>query len=54
MLFDFSTQKRIELVKTDIGKVNWTRDGKYLYFNSGSGLDPALLRLRVTIESWNG
>jgi len=47
MLFDFSTQKWVELVKTDIGGVTWTRDGKYLYFDSGSGLDPAISRLRL-------
>jgi len=47
MLFDFATQKWVELVKTDIGAVNWTRDGKYLYFDSGSGLDPAISRLRL-------
>ena len=43
----FSTQKWVELVKTDIGGVTWTRDGKYLYFDSGSGLDPAISRLRL-------
>ena len=48
MLFDFATQKWAELAKTDIGAVNWTRDGKYLYFDSGSGLDPAISRLRIT------
>jgi Tol biopolymer transport system component len=47
MLFTFSTQKWVELAKTDIGSVNWTRDGKYLYFDSGSGLDPAISRLRL-------
>jgi len=47
MLFDFAIQKWVELAKTDIGAVNWTRDGKYLYFDSGSGLDPAISRLRV-------
>jgi Tol biopolymer transport system component/tRNA A-37 threonylcarbamoyl transferase component Bud32 len=47
MLFDFATQKWVELAKTDIGSVNWTRDGKYLYFDSGSGLDPAISRLRI-------
>jgi Tol biopolymer transport system component len=47
MLFDFSTQKWAELAKTDIGALNWTRDGKYLYFDSGSGLNPAISRLRI-------
>jgi Tol biopolymer transport system component len=47
MLFTFSSQKWVELAKTDIGSVNWTRDGKFLYFDSGSGLDPAISRLRI-------
>jgi len=47
MLFDFTTQKWTELAKADIGSVNWTRDGKYLYFDSGSGLDSAISRLRI-------
>jgi Tol biopolymer transport system component len=47
MLFDFATQKWVELAKTGIGALSWTRDGKYLYFDSGSGLDPAISRVRV-------
>jgi eukaryotic-like serine/threonine-protein kinase len=47
MLFDFAPQKWVELAKADIGALNWTRDGKYLYLDSGSGLDPALSRLRL-------
>ena len=47
MLFDFATQKWTELAKTDIGALKWTRDGKYLYFDSGSGLDPAISRVRM-------
>jgi Tol biopolymer transport system component/tRNA A-37 threonylcarbamoyl transferase component Bud32 len=47
MLFDFAIQKWVELAKADIGAVNWTRDGKYLYFDSGSALDPAISRLRL-------
>jgi eukaryotic-like serine/threonine-protein kinase len=47
MLFDYATQKWTELAKTDIGALNWTRDGKYLYFDSGSGLDPAISRVRM-------
>ena len=47
MLFDFANQKWVELAKTDVGAMSWTRDGKYLYFDSGSGLDPAISRLRI-------
>ena len=54
MLFDLAIQKWVELAKTDIGSVNWTRDGKYLYFDSGSGLDPAISPCAWQIESWSG
>jgi Tol biopolymer transport system component len=47
MLFDFAIQKWVEMAKADIGTVSWTRDGKYLYFDSGSGLDPAISRVRI-------
>lgn len=47
MLFDFATQKWVELAKTDIGSMSWTRDGKYLYFDSASSRDAAIFRLRV-------
>jgi Tol biopolymer transport system component/tRNA A-37 threonylcarbamoyl transferase component Bud32 len=47
MLFDFASQKWTELAKTDVGAMNWTRDCKYLYFDSGSGLDPAISRVRM-------
>ena len=45
MLFDFATRKWTELAKTDVGGISWTRDGKYLYFDFESGLDPAISRL---------
>ena len=47
MLFDFANQKWVELAKTDVGAMSWTRDPKYLYFDSGSGPDPAISRLRI-------
>jgi Tol biopolymer transport system component len=47
MLFDFSTQKWIELAKTDVAALNWSRDGKYLYIDSGSGVNPEISRLRI-------
>jgi len=48
VLFDFATQKWVDLAKmNDIGSLNWSRDGKYLYFvNYGS--DPAIFRVRIT------
>jgi hypothetical protein len=47
MLFDFTTQQWTELAKTDVGYLNWTHDGKFLYFDSGLSNDPAVSRLRL-------
>ena len=47
MLFDFATQKWIELAKTDVAVLNWSRDGKYLYIDSGSGVNPEISLLRI-------
>ncbi len=47
MLFDFATQKWADLAKTSIGAMHWTRDGKYVYFDSGSGPEPAISRVRM-------
>jgi len=47
MLFDFATQKWMELAKTDVAVLNWSRDGKYLYIDSGSGVTPEISRLRI-------
>ena len=47
MLFDFTTRQWVELAKTDVGSLNWTPDGKYLYFDSGLSNDPALSRLHL-------
>ena len=48
VLFDFATQKWVDLAKmNDIGSLNWSRDGKYLYFGN-YGSDPAIFRLRIS------
>ena len=47
MLFDFTTRQWTALAKTDVGALTWSRDGKYIYFDTGSNGDPALLRLRL-------
>lgn len=47
MLFDFTTQQWVELVRADVGGLSWSADSKFLYFDSGSGSDPAVSRLRL-------
>jgi len=47
LLFDFTTQKWVELAKQQAGHPRWSQDGKYVYFGSYSGNDPALFRVQV-------
>ncbi len=35
MLFDFTTRKWSELVKMNVGFTNWSKDSKYVYFDTG-------------------
>ena len=50
MLFDFTTQKWLELAdfpSSDIAFRTWSADGKYVYFDTGPGRDPAIYRVRI-------
>ena len=47
MLFDFGARKWSELLKTDVGTPSWSRDSKYIYFDTGLGENPAFYRVRV-------
>jgi Tol biopolymer transport system component len=47
MLFDFSTRKWSELVKMNVGFTNWSKDSKYVYFDTGLGETPAVYRVHV-------
>ncbi|HXP17542.1 MAG TPA: LpqB family beta-propeller domain-containing protein, partial [Terriglobales bacterium] len=47
MLFDLSTQKWSELEKMDVGFTDWSKDGKYVYFDTGLSESPAFYRVRV-------
>jgi serine/threonine protein kinase/Tol biopolymer transport system component len=47
MLFDFTTRKWSELVKMNVGFTDWSRDGKYVYFDTGLSDNPAVYRVRV-------
>jgi len=56
MLFDFSTQQWAELAKSDVGWLNWPRDGRYVYFKR-LGSEAAVMRVRVddhTVEEVAG
>jgi Tol biopolymer transport system component len=47
MLFDYASRKWLELARLNAGYLNWTPDGKYLYFDTFLEADPAFYRLRV-------
>lgn len=47
MLFDFKTQKWGELYKS-AAFPNWSRDGKYVYFDNPFTNEPALYRVRIS------
>ncbi len=46
-IFDFSTGKWSELLKTNAGSTNWSPDSKYIYFDTGLSENPAFYRVRV-------
>jgi hypothetical protein len=48
MLFDLTAQKWSELVNMNVGISDWSADGKYLYFDTGLGNNPALYRLHMS------
>jgi hypothetical protein len=49
VLFDFTTQKWVELARmsTGVGFDTWSRDGKHIYFESYRA-DPAIFRIGVS------
>ena len=48
LLFEFTTEKWSELAQAAvIGYPSWSRDGKYVYFNTKVG-EPAILRVRIS------
>ncbi len=48
MLFDSTSQKWVELVKEQMYYATWSRDGKYIYFDTPQREDPAIFRVRIS------
>ncbi len=46
-IFDFSSRKWSELLKTNAGSANWSADSKYIYFDTGLSESPAFYRVRI-------
>ncbi len=47
LLYDFTTQEWAELANIPVNYMSWSRDGKYVYFDSTSPTDPAIYRVRI-------
>jgi Tol biopolymer transport system component len=48
VLFDFTTNKWVELLKAGVGYQNWSRDGKWVYCNLYSESPEAVIRIRIS------
>jgi dipeptidyl aminopeptidase/acylaminoacyl peptidase len=48
VLFDFATNKWVELLKAGVGYPNWSRDGKWVYSNLFSESPGAVIRVRIS------
>jgi len=48
LLFDFTTQKWVELVKMVVSYPSWSQDGSYVYFDTPQGDDVALSRVGIS------
>jgi Tol biopolymer transport system component len=48
MLFNTATRKWTELVRTAVNSLAWSRDSRYVYFDSYPTRDAAILRVRVS------
>ena len=46
--FDFKTRTWADWAKMSVGYANWSRDGKYFYFDGNVEGEPAFYRLRVS------
>ena len=46
-LFEFATQQWSDLVTRSVGSMQWSADGKYVYFDTGSGAEQAIYRVRL-------
>ena len=48
LLFEVATQKWTELAKASVNAIQWSRDSKYVYFDTQSSAEPAIHRVRMS------
>jgi serine/threonine protein kinase/Tol biopolymer transport system component len=48
LLFDLTSQKWTELANVKVGYPNWSRDGKYIYFNTPFSTETVIFRVRIS------
>jgi Tol biopolymer transport system component len=48
MLYDFTTKKWGVLAKAFVGMPNWSRDGKYVYFDGSYGSETTFYRVQLS------
>ena len=48
MMFTFANRKWSELMRGDFNYMDYSRDGKYFYFDTKTGSDPGVYRLRLS------
>ena len=48
MLYEFSTQKWSDLLSHNVGMEQWSADSKYVFFDTGTGAEQAIYRIRLT------
>ena len=48
LLFDFTTQKWVELANIPLNYMSWSRDGRYIYFDNPFVTDPAIFRVGIS------
>jgi eukaryotic-like serine/threonine-protein kinase len=47
-IFEFSSQKWQEFPQPSVGFTEWSRDSRYVYFDTGLSKEPAIYRLRIS------
>jgi hypothetical protein len=53
-LFDFTTQRWIQLANSDMGYPSWSKEGRYIYMQDWNGGRPRIVRLNLNDHGVEG